>query len=118
MGRYKDQLQRFSIGDFEHLILLALLRLGPEVYRMSIRQVIEARTGRTISAGALHTALTRLENRGFVTSRLGEPTPTRGGRRKRLYSLRPAGEEAVARASESLRQMASGLGVRLRMQKS
>ena len=107
-----------SIGDFEQLILLALIRLGPEAYGVSIRQDIEARTTRTISAGALYTALNRLEHRGFVTSRLGEPTPMRGGKRKRLYSLRPAGEESVARAYDSLRQMASGLGVRLRVQKS
>ena len=107
-----------SVGDFEQLILLALIRLGPQAYGVSIRQDIEARTARTISAGALYTALNRLENRGFVTSRLGEPTPMRGGKRKRLYSLRPAGEESVARAYESLRQMASGLGVRLRAQKS
>jgi len=105
------------IGDFEQLILLALLRLGPEAYGVPIRRDIEARTSRTISAGALYTALNRLEARGFVSSRLGDPTPMRGGKRKRLYSLRPAGERAVARAYESLRLMASGLAVRLRTQK-
>jgi DNA-binding PadR family transcriptional regulator len=107
-----------SIGDFEQLILLALVRLGPEAYGVSIRQDIEVRTTRTISAGALYTALNRLENRGFVISRLGDPTPMRGGKRKRMYSLRPAGEASVARTYETLRQMASGLGVRLRTQKS
>ena len=106
------------IGDFEQLILLALLRLGPDAYGVSIRGDIESRTGRAISAGALYTALNRLETRGFVTSRLGEPTPQRGGKRKRHYTLRPAGEGALARTYESLRMMASGLGVRLRSQKS
>jgi DNA-binding PadR family transcriptional regulator len=107
-----------AIGDFEQLILLALLRLGADAYGVSIRQEIEARTARAVSAGALYTALSRLETRGYVTSRLGEPTPQRGGKRKRHYSLRPAGEDALARTYESLRQMASGLGVRLRSQKS
>jgi DNA-binding PadR family transcriptional regulator len=107
-----------TIGDFEQLILLALLRLGPGAYGVSIRRDIEARTGRTISTGALYTALKRLEQRGFVSSRLGEPTAARGGKRKRIYDLRSAGEQAVARSYESLRQMASGLGVRLRSQRS
>jgi PadR family transcriptional regulator len=107
-----------SVGDFEQLILLALVRLGPGAYGVSIRQEIEARTGRTVSAGALYTALNRLEGRGFVASRLGDPTPQRGGKRKRLYTVRPAGEAVAARAYESLRQMASGLGVRLRSVKS
>ena len=107
-----------AIGDFEQLILLALLRLGPDAYGVSIRREIEARTSRTISSGALYTALSRLEARGFVSSSLGEPTPQRGGKRKRYYSLRPAGQDALARAYDSLRQMASGLGVRLRGQKT
>jgi len=107
-----------SVGDFEQLILLALTRLGSEAYGVSIRREIEARTGRTISTGALYTALNRLETRGFVTSRLGEPTPIRGGKRKRIYGLRPAGEEILARTYESYRQMSAGLGVRLRSQKS
>ncbi len=106
------------IGEFEQLILFALVRLGPDAYGVSIRQEIEACTSRTISAGALYTALSRLEARGFVSSRLGEPTPQRGGKRKRHYSLRPAGQEALARAYDSLRQMASGLGVRLRSRKT
>jgi DNA-binding PadR family transcriptional regulator len=106
------------IGEFEQLILFALVRIGPDAYGVSIRQEIEARTSRTISAGALYTALSRLETRGFVSSRLGEPTPQRGGKRKRHYSLRPAGQDALARTYDSLRQMASGLGVRLRSQKT
>jgi PadR family transcriptional regulator PadR len=106
------------IGDFEQLILLALVRLGEDAYGVTIRREIESRTSRVISAGALYTALDRLETRGFVASRLGDPTPTRGGKRKRLYTLLPAGERALARAYESLRQMASGVGGRLRTARS
>ena len=61
-----------TIGDFEQLILFALVRLGSDAYGASLRRETEARTGRTISAGALYTALDRLETRGFVASRLGE----------------------------------------------
>ena len=103
-----------TIGDFEQRILLALLRLGSDAYGVTIRGDIEARTGREISPGALYTALTRMEKRGLVSSRLGEATPERGGKRKRLYTVQPAGERALARVYESLRLMASGMATRLR----
>lgn len=103
-----------TIGDFEQRILLALLRLGSDAYGVTIRGDIETRTGRTVSPGALYTALTRMEKRGLVSSRLGEPTPERGGKRKRLYTVQPAGERALARVYESLRLMASGMATRLR----
>jgi PadR family transcriptional regulator, regulatory protein PadR len=106
-----------TLGDFEQLILIALIRLGSHAYGVTIRQEIEARTGRVIAPGALYTALTRLEKRGLVASRLGEPTPERGGKRKRLYTVQPAGERALARVYESLRLMASGLATRLRTAK-
>ena len=102
------------LGDFEQRILFALIRLGSDAYGVTIREEIETRTGRAVSAGALYTALDRLEKRGLVVSRLGEPTPQRGGKRKRLYTLQPAGERALARVYESLRLMASGMTTRLR----
>jgi PadR family transcriptional regulator PadR len=107
-----------SLGDFEQRILFALIRLGADAYGVTIRQEIDTRTGRAVSAGALYTALARLEKRGFVASRLGEPTPERGGKRKRLYTVHPAGERAIAQAYESLRLMASGMATRLRTVKS
>jgi DNA-binding PadR family transcriptional regulator len=107
-----------TLGDFEQRILFALIRLGEDAYGVTIRESIEARTGRAVSPGALYTALDRLEKRGLVASRLGEPTPQRGGKRKRLYTLQPAGQRALARAYETLRQMASGVGSRLRTIKS
>jgi DNA-binding PadR family transcriptional regulator len=103
-----------TLGEFEQLILMAMLRLGADAYGVSLREEIESRTGRAVAAGALYTALDRMEKRGFVTSRLGEPTPARGGKRKRLYTLLPAGERALARVYESLRLMAGGVGARLR----
>jgi DNA-binding PadR family transcriptional regulator len=107
-----------TIGDFEQLILMALLRLGSDAYGVSIRNEIETRTARAVSPGALYTALDRLETRGLVASRLGDPTPERGGKRKRLYTVQPAGERELARVYESLRLMASGMATRLRAVKS
>ena len=101
-------------GEYEQLYLIAHVRLGTDAYGVSIRGEIEKRTGRAISAGALYTALDRMEKRGLVTTRLGDPTPQRGGKRKRLYSLQPSGERALARVYESLRLMASGVAARLR----
>src|SRR5687767_5287627 len=106
-----------TVGDFEQLILMALIRLGSDAYGVSIRSEIEARTARAISPGALYTALDRLETRGLVASRLGDPTPERGGKRKRLYTVQPAGERELARVYESLRLMASGMATRLRTMK-
>jgi DNA-binding PadR family transcriptional regulator len=105
------------LGDFEQRILFALVRLGADAYGVTIREEIEARTGRAVSAGALYTAIDRLERRGLVASRLGEPTPERGGKRKRLYTVQSAGERALAQVYESLRLMASGLSTRLKTAK-
>jgi DNA-binding PadR family transcriptional regulator len=105
------------IGDFEQRILFALIHLGADAYGVLIRQEIEERTGRAVTAGALYTALDRLEKRGLVSSRLGEPTPERGGKRKRLYTVEPAGERALAQIYESLQLMASGLRGRLKAAK-
>ena len=102
------------IGDFEQRILFALVHLGSDAYGVTIRDEIEGRTGRAVSAGALYTALDRLERRGLVSSRLGDSTPQRGGKRKRLYTVEAAGQRALAEIYESLRLMASGLNAKLK----
>src|ERR1700724_3695892 len=102
-----------SIGEFEQLILIALVRLGEGAYGVSIRKEIEARTGRRLSSGAIYIALDRLQSRGYVSSYLGEPTPERGGRRKKFYSLEPAGARALNRSYRALRDMAWGLDVKI-----
>lgn len=103
-----------TLGRFEELILLALLRLGPDAYGLAVRREIERRTARDVSTGALYTALKRLEERGLVASRMGEPTAERGGRRKRHYELLAPGIRALRNSYLDYTGMAEGLGARLR----
>jgi len=100
---------RRHLGELEQVLLLALAHLGEDAYGVSIAALIESRTGRVVSPGAVYTALDRLERRGFVSSRWGDPTPERGGKRKRYYRLRPAGATALRQARETLARMARGL---------
>jgi DNA-binding PadR family transcriptional regulator len=97
------------LGEFEQLVLLALLRLGRDGYGASVSVEIEQHSGRTVSVSAVHTTLDRLEEKGFVRSRLGEPTPQRGGKRKRHYEVLPAGVRALQHAMRALRRMSDGL---------
>ncbi len=101
------------LGEFEQLILFALVSLGEDAYGVRIRQEIEARAGRGVSAGAVYTALERLEGRGYVVSRVGEPTPQRGGRRKKYYRIEAGGAAALSRSFETLSRMADGLSGKL-----
>ena len=102
-----------ALGDFEQLILMGVLRLGDEAYGAAIRQEIHARSGRDVSINAVYTTLERLETKGLVRSWVGEPTPQRGGRRRKYYALLPAGDTALRRAYRALTAMASGLETRL-----
>jgi DNA-binding PadR family transcriptional regulator len=104
---------KIHLGEFEQLLLLALVRLGDGAYGVAIRQEIEKRTGRMISAGAVYTALDRMESRGFVSSKTGEPTAQRGGRRKKHYKLEPAGAKALSRSYQAIRDMVKGMEPRL-----
>lgn len=97
------------LGEFEQLVLFALLRLQETAYGVSVRQEIEARTGREISAGAVYTALARLEGRGLVSSRVAETTPERGGRRRKYYVVTTAGAEMLQRSFGDISEMARGL---------
>jgi PadR family transcriptional regulator PadR len=100
-----------TLGDFEQLVLLgvARLELQESSYGAAIRQEIHARTGRDVSINAVYTTLDRLENKGFLKSWVGEPTPQRGGRRRKFYALRPAGVAALRQAYRVFTAMADGL---------
>lgn len=84
------------IGEFEYLILASTLRLADDAYGASIRREIEAATAAPCSIGALYTTLDRLEAKGLVATRMGEPTAERGGRAKRMVRITPAGRTAAA----------------------
>lgn len=105
---------RRSLGEFELLLLFAVLRLAPdECYGARIGREIEERSGREVSAGAIYTALDRLQRRGLVASREGEGTPVRGGRRKKYYRLEPEGAALLRESWSRVRSMAAGLGAAL-----
>ncbi|MBI5280896.1 MAG: helix-turn-helix transcriptional regulator [Candidatus Solibacter usitatus] len=97
------------LGEFEQVVLLAILRLGEQAYGVSIRAEIAACTDRHPSPGALYTTLDRLEEKGLVTSRLGDPTALRGGRAKRYFAITPKGLDAVACAQRSYQRLLKGL---------
>ena len=101
-----------TLSEFEQLVLLALLRQGPgrdDAYGVSISAEIADRTRRDVSLGAIYKVLDRLEDRGFVVSRMGDPTPERGGRRKKHYRIAAVGQRAVKHSLEALRSMTEGL---------
>ena len=100
---------RETLGEFEHLVLLAVLRLGDDAYGVPIAREIAARTGRNTSRAAVYIALRRLENRGLVSSRLGEPTPERGGRPKRFSRVEAAGLDQLRASRRALMHMWDGL---------
>ncbi len=100
------------LGELEHIILLALIRLGDDAYGVTVRQEIETRTGRSVSIGATYTTLDRMEAKGYVKSRVGEPTVQRGGRAKRHFAITARGAAAVNRTHEALKGMADGLKIR------
>lgn len=98
-----------TLGEFEQLVLLAIVRLAADAYGSTIRDEIEDRTSRSVAIGALYTALDRLERKGYVGSRMSDPTPERGGRAKRYYKLKPAGAAALRRSREALVSMWAGV---------
>ena len=102
-----------ALGDFEQLVLMGVLRLGADAYGANIRQEIHARSGRDVSINAVYTTLDRLERKGLLRSWDGEPTPERGGRRRKFYELRPAGTAALRQAYRAFTGMADGLEDRL-----
>lgn len=98
-----------NLGEFEMLVLAALIRLDDKAYGASISHEIETRARRSVSIGALHTTLTRLEEKGYVRSRLGEATPERGGRAKRYYKITALGERRLKHSVSTIGDMLEGL---------
>lgn len=102
-------MSRKSLGEFEQLVLLACLRLGEDAYPVAILQEIEKRTDRSPSHAAVYIALRRLERRQLVSSQLGEPTPERGGRSKRFFTLEGEAIDLLEESRRALYSMWEGL---------
>lgn len=93
------------MGEFEKAVLLAVLHLKDDAYGMAIRKLIEQRSGRDISIGAVYTTLERLSRKGYLSARTGDPTPERGGRAKKFYTVEPEGRVALRDSREFLSRM-------------
>jgi PadR family transcriptional regulator PadR len=98
-----------NLGEFEHMVLLAIMRLGDDAYAVPVREEIERCTGRDISRGSIYITLDRLETKGYLRSRLADPTPERGGRAKRYYVLRPRAIDALKESRRALVALWRGL---------
>ena len=97
------------LGEFEYAVLLAILHLDEDAYAVPIRELIEQRTGRPVARGALYTGLDRLEAKGCLKSRMGDPSEERGGKARRYYSVTAAGMKAIRATHEALSSMTKGL---------
>jgi DNA-binding PadR family transcriptional regulator len=101
--------RRDTLGGFELQVLLAVMRLGEDAYGVPIADTIEAASGREVAAGSIYITLDRLEEKGLVTSRLGESTPERGGRAKTYFRITGKGVRAVRQAQRTLIRLWSGV---------
>ena len=101
------------LGEFEYLLLTAATRLGVEAYGAAIRQEIEDATGRTCSIGALYTTLDRLETKGFLKTQMGNATPQRGGRRKRMVRVTGKGAQAASDFYQAVKRVSRGVSSHL-----
>src|SRR5438477_6111832 len=98
-----------ALGEFEQVVLLAILRLGDDAYAVAVRDEIARCTGRDASRGSIYITLDRLETKGYLKSYLADPTPERGGRAKRYYALRPIAIEALKESRRALVALWRGL---------
>lgn len=101
------------LGEFEQVVLLAVLGVGDGAYGIPVRDEIARRTRRRVSLGAIYKTLARLEDKRLVSSHVGEPSARRGGRRTRCYTVTAAGQRAVRASLESVQRMAAGLDLEL-----
>jgi PadR family transcriptional regulator, regulatory protein PadR len=97
------------LGDLELMVLLVVLHLGDEAYAVPVRQALAERAGRHIARGALYTTLERLESKGYLRSRFGDPTPERGGRSRRYFSVSARGLSALRTSYDAFRGLFQGL---------
>jgi len=106
-------MSRKALGEFEHLILLSILRLGENAYGAAIIEEVETRTGRSVNQAAAYLTLRRLEEKGWIGSRMGAPTAERGGKAKRFFEIRPEGQARLKDSRAELLSMWDGISVEL-----
>ena len=99
------------LGEFEQMVLLALIRLEDNAYGVTIRREIQSRTDREVAIGAVYATLERLEKKSYLTSTVSDPQPIPGGRSKKFFRLSPEGATALKHSREMMRRMADGLAV-------
>ncbi len=99
------------LGEFEQMVILAILRLGENAYGMTVRRELEETAGRNVTFGTVYGTLERLEAKGFVTSSHADPEPVRGGRARRFFRVEPAGETTLARARDMMGRMWDGVSL-------
>lgn len=104
---------RSHLKEFEHLVLLSVLRLGEDAYGNEIRKDLEETARRSVSVATIYVALSRLERHGLVRSWMSDPTPVRGGKSRKFYALEPKGVVALQEAKATLDRMWSELGTAL-----
>jgi PadR family transcriptional regulator, regulatory protein PadR len=100
---------KWTLGSFELMVMLTLMRLGENAYGVPISETIEQQTGRDISLGSVYATLDRLERKGLVSSTVGEPTPERGGRAKRYFRVTAKGLRSVRETRRLLNKLWHGL---------
>ena len=97
------------LGEFEQLLMLAVVRLGDDAHGLTIRDVLRERADRSVSYGAIYSTVRRLEEKGLLRSTLGAPEPVRGGRARKQLELTPRGRTALREAQRAFGKMAEGL---------
>lgn len=97
------------LGEFEQIVLLAVMQLDDDAYAVPVRDLIVSRTGRTVARGALYTSLERLETKGLLASRVGDPLPERGGRPRRYFTVTPEGIALLREARSAIANLSQGL---------
>ena len=98
-----------GLGEFEQKLMLAVMRLGGNAYGVKIREEINERTERDVAIGQIYTVLGRLERKGFVSSRMGDPTPERGGRAKKFYKVTAKGQRVLRESQLAIERLSEGL---------
>jgi DNA-binding PadR family transcriptional regulator len=101
---------QWFLGEFEHMVLLAILQAGTQAYAIRILDELDSRADRRTDRGALYTTLARLESKGYLDVVVEPGTPARGGHRRRVFSVRPEGLEALRVARQALNNLSRGLG--------